>query len=165
MKAGKTPELKCQILDRDASWGESWSDVDDKLGPSFRISTVFHPLDVTDAATWMKFSKYLQADLFTLIYFMSEVYALREQANAYFETLMGSAKSGALMLYVDNNSPGFASWFDELATRHDWAIVAADQGMQNLPFEEEKTDLRPYIDKFDPPKIRADVAYRIARKQ
>ena len=162
--AKKAPELKCQILDRDPAWGESWSDVDDKLGPSFRISTVFHPLDVTDAKTWTPFVKHFQADLFTLIYFMSEVYALREPAAAYFETLMRSAKPGALMLYVDNNSSEFTTWFDKLARDHGWTILSKACGDHQLPFEEEKSDLAPYINKFTPPKIRANIAYRVARK-
>src|SRR5690606_8403969 len=85
LRANKSPELKCQILDRDHAWGESWSDVDDKLGPSFRISTVFHPVDVTSQKSWSTFTKYFNSDLFTLIYFLSEVYKYRNEAAAYFD--------------------------------------------------------------------------------
>lgn len=165
LRAKKSPELKCQILDRDPAWGESWSDVDDKLGPTFRISTVFHPLDVTDAKTWTPFVKHFQADLFTLIYFMSEVYALRDGAAGYFQSLMSAAKPGALVLYVDNNSPEFTNWFDSLARAHGWTTMASACGDHLLPFEEEKMDLAPYIHKFTPPKIKANIAYRVAKKE
>lgn len=161
---GKSPELRCQILDRDPTWGESWSDVDDKLGSTFRISTLFHPLDVTDGANWRRFAKHFQADLITLIYFMSEVYAVRDQANQYFETLFANVKPGARILFVDNNSPQFYQWFDGLATAHGFNVLASWEGWEQLPFDEEKTDLEPYFSRFQSPKIRTDIAARVIQK-
>ncbi len=164
MRESKTPELRCQILDRDATWGESWSDVDDKLGPVFRISTLFHPLDVTDPASWSPFTKHFRADLFTLVYFMSEVYALRDDAHEYFETLFRQAKPGAFILFVDNNAPQFYGWFDEIATAAGFDVVTSWEGWEQLPFDEEKTDLQPYYSKFQCPKMRTDIAARVIQK-
>lgn len=164
----KSPELRCQILDRDATWGESWSDVDDKLGPTFRISTLFHPLDVTDPASWGRFKKHFGADLITMIYFMSEVYAVRDQANQYFEALFAGAARGSRILFVDNNSAQFYQWFDGLAKKHGFTTLASSEGTAQLPFDEEKTDLEPYYSKFNGkghcPKIRADIAIRVVQK-
>lgn len=165
LNRGKNPELKCWILDRDPAWGESWSDVDDKLGPSFRISTMFQPFDVTASAAWKPNVKHFKSDLFTLIYFMSEVYAARADAELYFQTMMYNAKPGALILFIDNNSSQFFGWFDELAAHTGVTILDSGHEKLLLPFEEEKTDLSPYYEKFEDPKIRADVAYRIARKK
>ena len=125
---------------------------------------MFHPLDVTNRSSWSPFVKHFQADLFTLIYFMSEVYALRETAAEYFTTLMTSARPGSLLLYVDNNAAEFTNWFDGLAKENGWSILKAHAGNITLPFEEEKRDLAPYIDKFRPPKIGANVACRVAMK-
>lgn len=165
LRTGKKPELKCLILDRDPAWGESWSDVDDKLGSSFRMSTVFHPFDVTDPAKWQLYQKHYQADLFTLIYFMSEVYARRAEAEPYFRTMLSNAKPGAMILYVDNNSPQFTNWFDQLAAEAGFDIIDHAAGVFKLPTEEEKSDLAPYYGRFENPKIKADIAYRVARKR
>lgn len=34
-----------------------------------------------------------------------------------------------------------------------------------MPSDEEKADLKPYFTKFGHPKLGADVAWRVARKQ
>jgi hypothetical protein len=160
----KSPELKAMILDRDPTWSESWSDVDDKLGATFRISTICHPMDVTDPASWGNYTKHFQADLFTLIYFMSEVYASRSSAQSYFEALFANMKQGAIVLFVDNNSMPFKHWFNELATLYSVSIFDRYEGDMQMPYSEEKTDLGVYIEKFRPPKLGAKVAYRTAVK-
>jgi hypothetical protein len=164
MKQGKKPQLKCQILDRDPAWGESWSDVDDKVDSEFRISTVFHPFDVTNEATWKPFVKHFSSDLFTMIYFVSEVYAMREKANSYFHQLFANIQPGAYVLFIDNNSNEFYDWFDQLAEAHGIKIIEKREGDEGLPIHEEKKDLGVYFQKFGNPKITANIAYRIATK-
>lgn len=164
LENGKHPELKALILDRDPAWSESWSDVDDKIGPDFRISTVFHPFDVTAPNNWRMFTKHFNADFFTLIYFMSEVYAVRAQAQDYFTTLFSNMRRGAVMLYVDNNAPAFTDWFDSLVVGHNIKIHKSSATDAQLPTGEEKKDLGEYYTKFGSPKLTADIAYRIAEK-
>lgn len=165
LRAEKTVELKCQILDRDPAWSESWSDVDDKIESTFRISTTYQPLDVADHSSWRTFSKHFNADFFTLIYFMSEVYAIRERANDYFAALMANMKPGALLLYVDNNDSRFTDWFDKLAKDAGLEVIKSGMGFDQMPFHEDKSDLEPYYGKFTPdPKLKSNVAYRIVRK-
>jgi hypothetical protein len=165
LRSEKSVELKCQILDRDPAWSESWSDVDDKVESTFRISTSHQPLDVADPVIWNKFSKHFSADLFTLIYFMSEVYAVRDRANDYFAALMANMKPGALLLYVDNNDSRFTNWFDGLASNAGLEVVHSESGWEGMPYEEQKTHLQPYYNKFTPdPKLKANIACRIVRK-
>jgi hypothetical protein len=165
LRAEKSVELKCQILDRDPAWSESWSDVDDKVKSTFRISTSHQPVDVADPTSWKKFSKHFNADFFTLIYFVSEVYAVRDRASDYFAALMASMKPGALLLYVDNNDSRFTDWFDGLARAAGLEVVKSGAGFDQMPLHEEKSDLEPYYSKFNPdPKLKANIAYRIVRK-
>ena len=103
----KKPKVKFQLCDKEKTWAESWSDVDDKVDPEFRISTSYLPLDVTKPGDWQPHTKYFQSDLFTMIYFMSEVRALRDSSNDYFANLFKNARQGALFLFVDNNNPEF----------------------------------------------------------
>lgn len=164
----KSPTVKFQLCDKEKTWAESWCDVDDKIDPNFRISTSYLPLNVTDPDDWKAHNKYFQSDLFTMIYFMSEIYTLKELANEYFANLFSQAKVGSLFLFVDNNNPNFYDWFDELALKHNINIINSTSGQISLPYHEDKNDLEIYFEKFQDigkPKITANVAYRIGCKK
>lgn len=160
----KAPEVKCLLLDRDPAWGESWLDVDEKVGTTQRMTTVFNSLDVTDPAKWKAFTKHHQADLFTLIYFMSEVYAKKATAEPYFDALFAGMKPGALLLFVDNNDSRFTDWFDGLAKKHGLAVLSQGSGNHTMPTDEDKKSLEPYFTKFGCPKLTANIAWRVVRK-
>lgn len=164
MKNEKSPTVKFQLCDREKTWAESWSDVDNKVDPEFRISTSYLPLDVTKADDWKSHKKYFQSDIFTMIYFMSEVFAKRGLANEYFTNLFSQAKPNSLFLFVDNNNPNFYGWFDELAEAHNINIIDSRESYMTVPFDEDKSDLGRYFAKFSSPKLRANVAYRIGQK-
>lgn len=164
----KEPFLRCMLLDREANWGECWNDVDEKLATSFRITNNFQPFDVIDPIQWQAMSKYLSADLFTMIYFMSEVYALRVPAEAFFLNMFRSAKPGALFLYVDNNNQQFYGVFDSLVSTT--GLVVLSEGQRDFTItdlSERKTDLGRYWDKFEriaSPKLTANAVFRICQK-
>ena len=158
------PTLRCHLLDGENAWADAWSDVDQKLQAPCKISTYFLPMDVCSPASWRLHSKYLSADLFTLIYFMSEVYCRRSENQPYFDHLFGKMKKGALLLYVDNNSSYFYDWFDGLAKKHAVEILESEEVQMGMTADEEKKDLGKYFKKFGSPKLDANVAYRICKK-
>jgi hypothetical protein len=160
----KHVDLSCLLYDREQAWGESWSDIDQKVDLPFRLSTVFQAFDVTEPTTWSNAQKYLRADLFTLIYFLSEIHSFRYEAEDFFANLFQRAKQGALFLYVDNKMPKFYDWFDELATEHGLEVLSQNSTNITLPSDEEKSDLGGYFSKFEHPKLTARIAYRICRK-
>lgn len=165
LNAGRTPRLQCHLLDRDAAWGESWSDVGAKVAGHLDLTTHFNPFDVTEPAKWTVFKKHFQADLFTLIYFMSEVYALREKADAYFNELFSKMKKGALLLFVDNNSPSFRGWFDGFVATHGLTVLSQGATTMQMPLDEEKDSLEPYRSRLKrDPKLKADVAWRVIQR-
>jgi len=164
LDSGKQADLKCYLFDREKAWSDSWSDLDEKLAVNFRVSTNFNPFDVTKPETWKIFNKYLTSDLFTLIYFMSEICMLQSEASSYFVNLLQKARPGALFLYIDNR--GMADWFDSLA--QDCALEMLMQRSCDLSlrhqWEEQKTDLGEYHSKFESPKLTSSVDIRICRK-
>ncbi|MEG4214478.1 hypothetical protein QUA27_05405 [Microcoleus sp. Pol14C6] len=161
----KSPNIQFHLYDREKSWAESWSDVNDKVEDlEFRISTSWLPLDVTKRDDWKSNIKYFQSDLFTMIYFMSEVFSLRDSAEEYFAHLFDRAKIGSLFLFIDNNSSHFYEWFDQLAANHKIDILRSNETNMKVPFDEEKSDLGKYFAKFSSPKLTANVAYRIGQK-
>lgn len=165
IRAGLSPHLRCILFDKERAWGECWLDVDEKLESQLKITTVVQPFDVTDATALNTFDKYLTADLFTMIYFMSEVDSLRDEANPFFTNLFRQAKEGALFLYVDNNNEQFYGWFDSLAAEHSLEVLQSGEVRLIISdYSEEKTDLGEFWEKFENPKIRANIAFRVCRK-
>jgi hypothetical protein len=162
----KPDKLICQILDGESGWSDTWRDVDDKLPTpvGFNLSTYFDVVNVADQQTWEPYEKYLGSALFTLSYFMSELWHAKAEAEPFFDNLFGRARPGALFLYLDNR--GMSAWFDELAARHGLEFLAAECKRISLAplSEEEKTDLGVYYQKFGWPKMTADVDYRICLK-
>jgi hypothetical protein len=67
--------LTCYLLDRNKTWHECWCDLDSKVDTNVRLNTSYLNIDVCAPDTYKMHSKYLKADLFTFIYFVSEVYA------------------------------------------------------------------------------------------
>jgi hypothetical protein len=164
-KGGQTQHLICKLFDREPTWAECWEDVDEKLEAQLRVSTSFQIFDVTDAQTWTDKKKYLNSDLFTMIYFMSEIDAHRATAEAFFSNLFKEAKRGALFLYIDNDNPQFYGWFDSLAAAHSLTVLQSSHvNMHITDYDEEKTDLAEYWDKFSSPKLTGQIAFRVCRK-
>ena len=162
----KTLHLRLNLFDREPAWNECWSDVDEKLKSQLLISNVFSYFDVTDSDTWKPYKKYLSSNLFTMIYFMSEINSLREQAEPFFDNLLKEASPGALILYVDNNNKRFYGWFDTLIAKHNWKVLKSQQVQLTMgDTSEEKTDLGKYYEKFGYPKLTADIAFRVCQKQ
>jgi hypothetical protein len=156
--------LTCYIFDKERAWGDSWSDVARILKAPFSIYPVFQQLDVTDSTTWKRYQKFLRADLFTLSYFLSEVWKIRKQAEPFFDHCMSQMKKGSMILFVDNNSSQFVDWFDSLAERNRLTPVKQDCCRLAFSNDEEKKDLGPYFEKFGWPKRKSDLAYRIMKK-
>ena len=163
-KAGKKPALRFTLLDKEATWSESWCDVDEKLSTSLHTNVNFQPFDVTDEKSWKPHRKYLNSDLFTLIYFVSETYCLRKKAAKYYADLFENATSGAYFLYVDNNANCFSNWFDELWKASKMKLIEEKEGRMTTDFGEEKKDLGDYFKKFGDPKLQAQIAYRVLKK-
>lgn len=142
---GSKSTLTCYIFDQERAWGDSWSRVAKKIDAPFRVFPVFQQMDVTDSQTWACYQDYLQADLFTLSYFMSEVWRFKSKAEPFFEHCMAKAKSGSLFLFIDNNYSEFYGWFDYLAAQN--GLQALTSGVKEMSFsnDEEKADLGVYF--------------------
>ncbi len=158
-------KIKCYLVDKEQAWSESWSDVDEKVNTDIPLSTYFMPIDVSDDDSWAIQKKYLRADLFTMIYFLSELYSCREKVGPYFEHLFREARAESLYLFLDNRDSAFYSWFDDLCRRNGVQIVDSQEYKMQMPCDEEKTDLGEYFDKFSSPKLEASVAFRVGIKE
>jgi hypothetical protein len=164
MRMGKEVKLRCNLFDREQAWAEAWADVDKKITAPFTVSTRFLQMDVMDSNSWSIHKKYLRSDLFTLVYFISEISANREQASPYFRHLFDKAVPGSLFLYIDNNNSRFFDWYDSLAKEQGLYTIKSEEGEMGTTTDEEKKDLGRYFEKFGCPKLGAQVAIRLHRK-
>lgn len=161
--------LKCFLYDKETAWGESWGDVADKLSPPYQLYTIFQPLDVTKPEEWNKYTKYQGADLFTMSFFMSEVWWLKDAAEPFFDHCINEAKKDALFLFIDNDHTSFFGWFDSLVKKHDLESLSEGSERMHFDFQIEKSrDLGEYFEKFSEkhwPKCNSELAYRVVRKR
>jgi putative SAM-dependent methyltransferase len=165
LKTEKQPKLGFTLYDKEKKWGECWNDVDDKLDLPMEFNSHCEPMDVLDYEDWSSNSKYLESDLFSMIYFLSEIFKKKEAATPFFENLFTNAKSGSLFLFLDNNHIDHYGWFDELIAGHRIEVLKSAQGPDRIhDWGEEKTDLEIYYKKFDPPKLTGQIAWRVCRK-
>jgi len=161
----KKLKLFFYLLDKEEGWGESWADVDQVTGPDLNSSTNFRTLDVCDPEYWRKQRKFLRADLFTFIYFFSELYSQKDEAADFFDYLFKGAKKGARFLFIDFRDSNLSDWFDGLCEKHGIEIIDGDVQSFQVNYDEEKRDLADYFQKFDNPKITASISYRICQKK
>jgi len=160
----KPKRLTCFLLDRNNTWNECWCDLGSMVAVDFRLYTNFMELDVCNKQTYAPFAKYLSADLFTFVYFVSEVHKHLSKAKPFFDDVFSKMKPGALILYIDNNDSRFYDWFDKMCAEHGLTQLETINGHHQMPSEEQKADLGEYLQKFNAPKLQASVAFRVVRK-
>jgi hypothetical protein len=161
----KCNSLTSYIFDKERAWGDSWSDVAMRLSTPFSLYPIFQQMDITDEKTWKDYQKFLNADLFTLSYFLSEVCVIKHQAQPFFDHCFSRMKRGAMLLFVDNGHSDFSSWFDRMVSDNHLAVLLSKTETLVAEHNEEKTDLEPYYSRFGSPKCQAAVSYRVVQKQ
>ena len=163
-----TKKITCYLLDGEQAWADTWTEIGASIETPVSVNVNFQPLDVTDPGSWSAQKKFLQADIFTLSYFVSEVYAADNGAvAAFWKKLFDEAKLGALFLYVDNGSEVFNTYFDtQWHGRGDIEAVAKGDDTWITPrFSEQASELGDYRSKFGQhPKLKSRISYRVLRK-
>ena len=158
-------KLICYLLDREHAWADTWTEIDESLTGDLKLNTNFQPFDVTQPDTWRYQKNFLQADLFTLSYFVSEVYSFGASRST-LRDILEQAKPGALVLYLDNGHQIFDDYFDDIWADIDFVRLVNAPNEQWTPrYSEQTADIQTYIDKFDrSPKLRGNLSLRVLRK-
>ena len=163
---GKSATVMSYLYDKEDTWGESWSEIAPKIGPNFKVFTTFQQIDVTVPGTWQNKQNFLKADLFTFVYFLSELHSFRVKAQPCFDHVFRAAKPGALFLFMDNNDATgqFCRWFEDMITPHNIPVIQKGECEIAFGNEEEKNDIEPYFSRFGWMKRKSNMCFRIARK-
>lgn len=160
--------LTIYLLDKEQAWGDSWTELSMKLPTSsMQLNTVFQQMDVLKP-DWTSQRKFLDADVFTLSYFASEVYALDDGGlvTQFWQRLFKEAKSGAIFLYDDNGNDTFNAYFDQQWQTAGLQLINEQTNTRWWPrSSEQKSELDFYTAKFNAiPKVQSTLSYRILRK-
>ena len=136
------------LVDREASWSDSWSDISDKTDlDGFSMNINFLELDVEKTEDWIKTEKYLSADIFISCYFFSELHRIREKADDYFRLIISKMPSGSHFIFIDNNNKAFTEPFLKIAGENGLTEIPVNVRAQT-DTDEEKAVLGKYLEKF-----------------
>lgn len=168
-KHEKAQKLICYLLDGEQGWADAWTEFDEALDTGVSLSPIFQRLDVTDSDSWATQKKFLQADLFTMSYFVSEVMSQDADGDVseFWLRLFGEAKSGALFLYIDNGHEIFNEYIDDLAAQAGLDVILSEDNKRFTPsYSERVSELHEYRAKFggQNPRLQAYLSYRVFRK-
>ena len=158
--------LTFNLYDRDSAWANTWNRLHKKVQLPVKIFPMFKQLDACEAESWKHEDAFAEADLIAMVFFASEVFKHADEVKPFFRHLFKKAKSGALILYIDNAATTFTEWFDDLAEGWGLECIEGNDGevIKLSPFE-EKSDFEEYFEKFGAPKIQSNVAWRVLRKK
>jgi hypothetical protein len=163
---GRQARIKFYLLDAVAAWGDTWSAVEEHTDAlDFQVSTHFQVLDVNNATTWENQRKYLKSELFTFIYFLSEVWRTKATALGFFHNIVANAASGSLFLFVDNDRSEFLQLMTQIAGSH---LKKLEGGTRKytMDWNEEKSSLEPFLSEFaHSPKLTAKIVWAVYRKE
>jgi hypothetical protein len=167
-KKESVKKLVVYLLDKEQAWADTWTELDDKLDAGVALNTNFQQLDVLEP-DWTSQRKFLDADVFTLSYFVSEVKSLDVDGkiSRFWKKLFKEAKPGALFLYDDNSGKTFNRYFDRQWKNADVELIDEGTDVRWTPRYEERADvLSDYKKKFDAsPKLQGYLSYRVLRKK
>jgi Putative SAM-dependent methyltransferase len=152
-------QLVVYLLDKEQAWADAWTELNTKLtSPTVQLHTAFQQMDVLQP-DWTSQRKFLEADVFTLSYFVSEVYSLDGTGvvSQFWQRLFSEAKPGAF----------FNSYFDQQWQKAGLQVVDQETNIRWYPrSSEQKSELALYTAKFDAiPKVQSVLSYRILRKK
>lgn len=160
-------KLKVFLLDKEQAWSDTWEDLEERLDAGCELRTTFQPLDVLNP-DWVSQRHFLDADIYTLSYFVSEVYALdgKGAVTAFWQRLFQEAKPGALFFYDDNGTHEFNAYFDGQCAKGGLETLASGSNENwRLRYTERADVLDFYKAKFSAwPKLTGHLSYRILRK-
>jgi hypothetical protein len=165
LTADPKPHVTYFLLDKDQSWGDAWWNLDEIVGSDLRTSSNFVALDVTEKESWRKSKAYLKADIFTLVYFLSEIYLEKDSADKFLRSTFDAMKSGSALIVLDFNDDKLSEWIDSIAKDCGLSRKGGkDDEEWVIDPDEEKKDLGKYYEKFDTPRLRGRLFFRVYKK-
>ena len=166
--ADRPKKVVYRVLDKQPNWHQSLVILAEVQKASVAVEVIFERIDVTVEEDWIGSS--LDCDDYVIMnYFVSEVCALRNSSSVVgcFNRLLGSMKSGAVLVYNDSSAYSFYTFFDQrVRSMGGFQAIISEQA--NLFVTDYDVDdfYRDFIVRFDrDPKLHSSAVFRVLRKQ
>jgi hypothetical protein len=145
-------------------WADTWAGLDPIVSEEIRTSRTFLNIDVTQPKSYEGHKKPFQAHIFTLLYFLSEIFSLKDAATKFLMHCFAAMEKGALVMVLDFKDTRLQEWIDGVAKDAGLECIKSGEFRVVVGPEEEKSALTAYIDKFGYPKLQAEIMFRLYKK-
>lgn len=151
------------ILDNEEAWLDVRDHVWDELSTKVLQSGRHYTFDVREPGDYPKLRDYCEANLFTMMYFISDIWPIRKNAQAFFNDLLKRARPKSMFLLIDNNKCIYFSYFRELAEARTLKLSEGPPGIEwCVPCKKAWVVLKEYKDKFGYyPKWTANIRWEV----
>lgn len=164
---GARTSLFCEIADGCVAWKQTWSDLAFTLDWPAPLHTDYVVQTVGSGAEWSVPQKFDKADIVTLNFFFSEIAHLGAGATDYIGNLLARLKSGAVLLFNDNNDTRFYQAFDNIAREAGLQVLQSGEEIRKVrDWGEDTGVVGRFAAKFNQfqPRLKGDVAWRVLKK-
>lgn len=165
MEGYKTPALFCEIVDGCIDWKQTWSDLAFTIDWPHGLHTDYVIHDAGNEGTWAAPSNFEKTDLFTVNFFASEIFHLGKPAKKYLTKAFKRARSGAIVLFQDNDAATFTNWFDAICADSSLKTIRSGHGERKVYDRGERTSVVYNGEKFGRgARLTGRVAWRVLKK-
>lgn len=158
------------VLDREKAWNGCRKHLIDTFEGEMDVSQKHINLDLANGSPWATNWNWLEADIFTFSFVLSEVWSFNEKRSVseFIDRVIGGAHEGAIFCYVDNGGDNFIPLMEaEFDNRPDLQrIVSRDFSRLLMSSEEQCSAVEAtYRNRFgQSPKLTGNVSMRIWKK-
>lgn len=157
------------VLDREIGWNTPRGILAHLLGS--KVSQSHQHLDLTEAGNWTQGWDFVDADLFTFIFSLSEVWCYNASGavTEFLKHVVRRSKAGALFVYVDNGGENFPQIIDQqVGTLPRLRLIASRDNPQMRMRTTERRDMleEPYMTRFQNERVKmgGNVSIRVWQK-
>lgn len=157
------------VLDREIGWNTPRGILTHQLGT--KVSQRHQHLDLTEAGNWTSSWDFQDADIFTFIFSLSEVWCYNASGAVtdFLRRVVRHAKAGALFIYVDNGGENFPQIIDEQVGKLPRLklVGSRDNSQMRMRTSERRDSLEaPYMARFQGERVKmgGDVSMRVWQK-
>ncbi|WP_397576941.1 hypothetical protein [Sphingorhabdus sp.] len=158
------------VLDREKAWNGCRRHLVDTFEGELSVSQKHINLDLANGSPWTTNWGWLDADIFTFSFVLSEVWSFNEKRSVseFIDRVIGGAGEGAIFCYVDNGGDNFIPLMEaEFDNRPDLRrIFSRDFSRLLMSYEEQSSAVEATYGTIfgQSPKLKGNVSMRVWKK-
>ncbi len=166
IRDNKNTNIFAQIFDKEKNWDNLWADLGLRIcyQSEMKLFSSSRTINVTDPNTWSGYTGVPEIKLFTMSYFLSEIYMIRDESKEFFNFITNNAMVGSYFLSIDFYNKRVNSWVEEVFSNSCFKQVAKIDGIVNMCDDEYAKFNREFYNKFGARKVQANVQIYLYEK-